>query len=271
MIVIRLLKKLKKFLKSQVRLANRTLMSKRYLLLKPKSSSAGCYEAHLLIVKNEIYASIAKVCVESFLFFNPNSKVVLHVDSRTIRASNNALKKSIARNQVSIVQIDSDSLPWQDSKLALILSIGDSKKFFMDADLKWNGPLTELNGITLFVNEFAFKENTFYEPLVKQDWFAEYPNSTMKNTSFFYWGGYVPSINDKILIKDLMARIKEITSDERNSQEFNLSTWRISEQIALSLLVEKVDSSVYFLKEWDGFKDGTFVESSYFGATGASF
>lgn len=271
MIVLRLLKKLKRFLKSQVHLANRTLMSIRYLHLKPKLSSVGCYEAHLLVVKNEIYASIAKVCVESFLFFNPESKVVLHVDSRTIRASNNALKKSIARDQVSVVQIDSDSLPWQDSKLALILSMGDSKKFFMDADLKWNGPITELNGITLFVNEFAFKENAFYEPLIKQDWFAEYPNSTMKNTSFFYWGGYVPSINDKILIKDLMERIKEITSDERNSREFNLSTERISEQIALSLLVEKVDSSVYFLKESDGFKDGTFVESSYFGATGAAF
>jgi hypothetical protein len=68
-----------------------------------------------------------------------------------------------------------------------------------------------------------------------------------------------------------MERIIATTDDQKNSGSYNSSTKRISEQIALSLLVEKLNSPIYFLKESDGFKDGSFVESSYFGATGASF
>lgn len=271
MFVIRLLKKLKRFTKSQIDSANRIQMSIRYLHSRPKSTFSGNYEPHLLVVKNEIYASLAKVCVESFLFFNPNSRVVVHVDSATKMASYDALKKLISRDKVSIVQLDSDSLPWQDLKLDLILSLGDPKKFFMDADLKWNGPMKELVGITFFVNEFEFRENTFYAPLTNKDWFSEYPSSTMKNTSFFYWGSYSPSTEDKKNIEVLMGLLKKCTNDQSNQIDFNVSTKRISEQIALSLLVEKLGAPVYFLKELDIFKDGSFVESSYFGITGASF
>jgi len=252
-------------------LVNRTLMSFCYLHFKPKSTFEGHYEAHLLLVKNEIYAQIAKVCIESFLFYNPNSKVVIHVDKKTLNASHKALKKLVVKNKVSILQIDSDSVPWQDSKLNLILSLGDPQKFFMDADLKWNGPISPLKGITLFVKEFAFEENAFYEPITRSIWFSEYSNSTMKNTSFFHWGSYQPSGDDKKLIEVLMEEIRITTDDHTNSNNFNSSTKRISEQIALSLLVEKLNRTVYFLKTKDGFKDGSFVESSYFGATGASF
>lgn len=271
MAVLRLLRNLKRFIKLRFSLVNRVFMSFRYLHSKPKSSFEGRYEAHLLLVKNEIYASIAKVCIESFLFYNPNSKVIVHVDSKTKNASHKALKKLVSRNKVSVVQIDSNSASWQDSKLNLILSLGDPKKFFMDADLKWNGPINQLKGITLFVKEFAFKENGFYEPITRSNWFSEYSNSTMKNTSFFYWGSYKPSIEDKKQIEVLMDKIKVTTDDQTNSNDFNSSTKRISEQIALSLLVEKLNRSVYFLKEEDGFKDGSFVESSYFGATGVFF
>jgi hypothetical protein len=271
MVALRLLKKFKRFAKSRLVYVVRVVMSIRYLHLRPNSTFSGYYEAHLLVVKNEIYASIAKICVESFLFFNPNSRVVLHVDSATRVASNKALKKSISRKKVTIVQIDSDSLPWQDSKLDLILSLGDPRKFFMDADLKWNGPISELAGITLFVKEFNFSENAFYAPLTNKDWFSEFPNATMKNTSFFYWGGYTPSTEDKESIKVLMELITICTNNTSNSADFNEGTKRISEQIALSLLVEKLPAPVFFLKELDGYKDGSFVESSYFGATGASF
>ncbi len=254
-----------------ITLANRALMSFRYLHLKPMSSFDGQYEAHLLIVKNEIYAKIAKVCVESFLFYNPNSRVVIHTDSKTKKSTQNALKKLVINNKVTILETVSENTPWQDSKLNLIMSLGDPQKFFMDADLKWNGPIIPLQGITLFVNEFVFKENEFYKPITSSDWFSEYSNSTMKNTSFFYWGGYKPSLDDKRHLEVLMNRIQVISDYYENSNEFRSSTSRISEQIALSLLLEKLIQDVYFLKDSDRFKDGSFVESSYFGATGASF
>jgi hypothetical protein len=93
----------------------------------------------------------------------------------------------------------------------------------------------------------------------------------MKNTSFFHWGTYKPSEGDKKQIESLMNKIEMTTNNQENSIDFNSSTKRISEQIALSLFVEKLNRSIYFLKDSDGFKDGSFVESSYFGATGASF
>ena len=246
-------------------------MSLRYLNFKPKSSFDGHYEAHLLVVKNEIYAQIAKICVESFLFYNPNSTVVIHVDEKTKGATHETLKKLVSKKKVSILQIETETAPWQDSKLNLILSLGDPQKFFMDADLKWNGPISSLNGITLFVNEFTFEENSIYEPITRSNWFSEYLNATMKNTSFFHWSTYKPSEDDKRQIESLMNKIEIITNNQENSDDFNASTKRISEQIALSLLVEKLNQDIYFLKDADGFKDGSFVESSYFGATGASF
>lgn len=252
-------------------MVNRKLLSFRYQYSKPKASFAGQYEAHLLVVKKEVYVSIAKICVESFLYYNPNSTVVIHVDSETNAATHKALKKMIVRSKVSIEQIKSESAPWQDSKLNLILSLDGSDKLFMDADLKWNGPIIQLSGTTLFVKEFIFTENEFYEPITKTAWFPEFSNSTMKNTSFFYWGNYKPSTQDEKQIEILMERIIATTDDQSNSEIYNSSTKRISEQIALSLFVEKLNSTVYFLKESDGFKDGSFVESSYFGATGASF
>jgi len=271
MLAITLVKNLKRYIKSSIILINRSLMSFRYINLKSKLSFDGHYEAHLLLVKNEIYAQIAKICVESFLFYNPNSIVVIHVDNKTKAATQKTLKKLVLKKKVSILQIENETAPWQDSKLNLILSLGDHKKFFMDADLKWNGPISPLNGITLFVKEFAFEENSFYEPITSSNWFSEYSNATMKNTSFFHWGTYKPSEGDKKQIESLMNKIEITTNNQVNSGDFNSRTKRISEQIALSLLVEKLNQSVYFIKDSDGFKDGSFVESSYFGATGVTF
>jgi hypothetical protein len=228
-------------------------------------------EANLLVVKNKIYASMGKLCVESFLYFHPRSTVVIHVDRFTYDAVSKKLLKLISSERVELRLIENQDQPWQNLKLNLILSLDSAQKFFMDADLKWNGPMVPLRGITFFVNEFNFASNDFYTPLVKCNWFQGHENSSMKNTSFFYWGGYVPTAHDIKEIRELMTRISQLTLDEKNSPEFNLGTSRISEQIALSLIVEKTNYPVNFLKLTDGYKDGSFLESSYFGATGTSF
>ena len=46
---------------------------------------------------------------------------------------------------------------------------------------------------------------------------------------------------------------------------------RLREQIVISLVSETWDKDIYFLKEKDSHMDGSFVESSYFGATGSTF
>jgi hypothetical protein len=141
----------------------------------------------------------------------------------------------------------------------------------MDADLKWNGPIPPIQNITLFVDEFKFKNNDFYSPLFTNKFFERYIECSMKNTSFFYWDDHDPKAEYKTLIHEIMGEISKSTANPDNSTEFNSSTRRISEQIALSLLVEATGEKVEFLKQSDGYKDGSFVESSYFGATGSFF
>lgn len=271
MAVTQLLKKVKRSLKAVLMKVNRLANSFRYLFRKPIVTSEMSKEAHLLVVKKNIYAPIAKICIESFLHFHPRSWVVVHVDSITADDVSKKLKRAIARGKVKILRIDNENLPWQELKLGLILALGDEQKFFMDADLKWNGPMPSISNITLFVNEFKFRHNPFYSPLFDNKYFERYFDFSMKNTSFFYWGNHTPKKNYEFLIHEIMNEVLTATDNSSNSEEFNSSTRRISEQIALSLLVESTGEEVDFLKQSDGFKDGSFVESSYFGATGSSF
>jgi hypothetical protein len=266
-----MLRKVKMLIKALLLAISRRVISVRYLFTKANSASNATYEANLLVVKKDIYAPIAKVCVESFIHHNPKSSVMIHVDNVTKEAVCRKLRRLIKRELVEVKLVENQEQSWQDSKLDLILSLSDPKKFFMDADLKWNGPIPQISEITLFVDEFKFLENPFYTPLFEGAWFSEYSETSMKNTSFFYWGGYTPTPQDKSEIVRIMDNIIDLTSDIKHDPDFNQSTLRISEQIALSLLVEKIGKRVRFLKESDGFKDGSFVESSYFGATGASF
>ena len=271
MAVIQILKKMKRFIKAALSQINRLANSFRYLYLAPTVESNVSMEAHLLVVKKPIYAPIVKVCVESFLYFHPKSCVVIHLDSITINEVSKKLHKVISRGRVKTKLVENDDLSWQELKLNLILGLGNPQKFFMDADLKWNGPIPPIRNITLFVDEFKFKNNSFYSPLFKNDFFQRYIECSMKNTSFFYWGNHNPKAEYQTLIHEMMIEVSRSTENPDNSTEFNSNTRRISEQIALSLLVETTGEKVDFLKHSDGYKDGSFVESSYYGATGSHF
>ena len=271
MAVIRLLKRVKRFLESVVVREKRRGNSFRYLYLKPTTKSEVSMEAHLLVVKKAEYAPVAKVCVESFLHFHPQSRVVVHADSLTVDEVSRELRKVISRGKLKVVLVDSEELTWQDLKLKLILELGSPLRFFMDADLRWNGVMPPISNITLFVDEFKFRDNSFYAPLFECDYFRKYIDNTMKNTSFFYWGDHKPEKNYDEFIHEIMDEVLKITGNPENPEEFNSRTRRISEQIALSLLVESTREKVDFLKKSAVYKDGSFVESSYFGATGSSF
>lgn len=228
------------------------------------------YTANLLIVKNPIYAPIAKVCVESFLHFNPKCKVVIHVDSVTGPKVKMALRK-ISKSKIEIRQLDNSEFSWQEIKLDLILKLGDKNEFFMDADLRWNGPIPELKDPSFFVEEFILNDRQPYPMLLE---YCEWPSNkslTMKNTSFVYWGSFQPVESDRIFIEEAMLKIHAFCNQgiiQRESAEFIA---RISEQIALSVMVGLKGMNVTYLKSVDGFRDGSFVESSYFGATGSKF
>lgn len=248
-----------------------TIISYQYRNHKAKNQSTHEYVGNVLVVKNPVYAKLARLCVESFLYHNPNCQVIVHVDPSTKSAVLKAFRKVAKNGNVEIKDLINPDGTWQEIKLRIILEMLSPAKFFMDADLRWNGPMPQLNGATFFVNEFEFKNKFPYSTLLDFSGWTSTHDFTMKNTSFLYWGDFEPKSEDHLFINDSMNIIHKFCDEIRVPPEERDSVIRISEQIALSALVDVRNLEVKFLKEVDGYRDGTFVESSYFGATGSAF
>lgn len=241
---------------------------RRYVRIKPLNFIGGV-EAHVLVVKKREYARIAKICVESFCFYNDSSRVTIYVDSVTESSVRKELSRLIKRGRVSIKSLFNED-KWQIQKIDLIFSLIGTKDIFMDADLKWNAPLPELKNVTFFVREYEIDKEKDLGKIIASAIKSSGQLGSMKNTSFFTWSGYEPERN---LLTRVLKLEKDIHEFATAASNFS-SSWmaRMSEQLALSLAVEEIEGlSIDYLKSADGFKDGTFVESSYFGATGATF
>ena len=224
---------------------------------------------HVLVVKNQKYAQVARICIASFLHFHPSSRVVIHCDGTTIKSMKKNAKFGIHAKRVRIVCDQDSDIPWQDSKLHLILALNGSRDFVMDADLKWNGSLEKLDGVTFFVRENPYNSNKNYELLFKALGIESRSNEYMKNTSFFSWSGLNYPQQDFESLETLLSRIYKESKKLEVPVEDQTSLVRISEQLALSLFIR--DSEAFYLKDTDAQFDGSFVESSYFGATGTRF
>ena len=233
--------------------------------------SAEFVDAHILVVKKREYVKLSHLCVESFLYFNRNAIVTLHVDSLTAPHIQKFFGSLIRKRRVRVIDVSNPEAKWQIQKLELICSLSGTRSIFMDADLKWNAPMPGLTGTTFFVCEFLLDTHDDYKYLLHNFLNGRSELGSMKNTSFFSWGGFRLSQGQENRIFEIENKIVHSTkSDSIDFRDPGIE--RMSEQIALSLAVEEFsDLEVNYLKEQDGFKDGSFVESSYFGATGASF
>jgi hypothetical protein len=229
------------------------------------------YLANLLVVKKPVYAGIAKICAESFLHFNPSCNLIIHVDSNTHKEVSKRLRKLIKRGKVSLHLLDEQDLSWQELKLNLALKMKDRNEFFMDADLRWNGPIPNLDAPKFFVEEFLFQNREPYLSLINSKNWEFGQKLSMKNTSFIYWGSSQPDTECQKVVERIMTFLHRYCAETSMELIEKESLMRISEQVALSVLVDYLKIPITFLKEVDGYRDGSFVESSYFGATGSVF
>lgn len=227
---------------------------------------------HLLVVKKVEYVPISKVCVESFLHYNPRSKVILHSDEFTYARLLQSFQNRIKSKQVEVREtFVSANLTWQECKVEILLSMNGTSDFFMDADLRWNGPKPSRDGIQFFVQEFDMLDKSPYRQLVRSA-MPKYENGThMRNTSYFSFGGIRIRDAECALVTQFHRNFRTLLglADLGSADELILS--RLSEQIAFSVLADRWRVPIAFLKEVDSHRDGAFVESSYFGATGSSF
>ncbi len=227
--------------------------------------------AHLLVVKNPMYAKLAQTCIESFLHFHPNSKIVIHCDQSTLRSTYWQLGFLRFKRKGRIyIEKSFENPEWQKSKLDLILSLQGTKDVFFDCDLRWNGTLSSKpnQALLYFVEEKPIEAYPEIVSSLPPD-FSRFPFATMKNTSVFSWSGIEISETTRKQFEDLWHKIYDYFASSSKKQNSNHS--RLSEQVALSILPNLLEIPYLFLKENDSQFDGSVCESSYFGASGGRF
>jgi hypothetical protein len=241
----------------------------KWIYFSPDDADRNLYAVHMLVSKKNDYSQIARVCVESFLYFHPKAAVIIHCDSITFGTTCRKLTKVAKHKNVEIILDQDDEETWQQQKINLILQISGSDDFFMDADLKWNGAMTSPSGVCFFVEEYVFESNRFYREFLPKLGIAEQLHNSMKNTSFFTWGGNKLNQDKQEQLLNFIDNFENSLNliDIDSSQKKELL--RIVEQLGLSLIIDRGHCS--FLKKADSQFDGTFVESSYFGATQTKF
>ena len=141
--------------------------------------------------------------------------------------------------------------------------------------MRWNGPLDKKidneSGILFFVEEYRLSDNEIFSKMLEDSYFGKYRDASMWNTSFVCFSGF--ELNDALRseVMEIQEKILDYARTQISDKNMSVSTIRISEQLAISLAVSRWNIRVSAVKESDGYKDGSFLESSYFGATGTHF
>jgi hypothetical protein len=261
-----------KNIKNFLSFTDKNINNFKWKYLSPRNKSLDKFSLHFLMVKEPKYAGVLKTCIDSFLYWHPESEVTIHLDSIT---RDRVLKEIVNRRNHTkikvIIDMDYDSKSWQELKLKLISSLNGTNEIYLDADMRWNGCLQKTNSITFLTTEIKLKNTTSFLFLLKNLRDGKFMESFMRNTSFFTFAGiYLP----KALIDDLVDLHKEIISligSEMIGVDDRSNLIRIAEQLTLSLASQNWNSEILSLKEMDKYKDGAFLESSYFGSTGTRF
>jgi len=238
----------------------------------PKASKIR-HSAELLVIKKEIYADIAKICIQSYLYWNREAVVSVHCDDQTFSNLNKWNSTNRFKSRIDILNTyRNDPRNWQDIKLEVLLSLNGSHTFFMDADLRWNGPfLIQTSTPTFLVKEFKLNNRAPYKQIIENNLLSKYLEASMWNTSFFTFSGFKISENQMREIQEVHLKLLQIIQGNDIGSDDKSSLIRLAEQLAISIAAQSWGVDLGSLKDVDGFKDGSFLESSYFGATGATF
>ena len=237
----------------------------------PRKKIGPEYTAHMLAVKNLNYLRIGKIAIASFLYHNPNSNVVIHCDQSTkVRASLD-FQYFIKRNLVHLADVEQHDNSWQFQKIGLLKSIAKlESNFYMDCDVRWNGILKIPDKCTSYVVEFKLGEKSPFKELVSYLKLGD-SEIEMLNTSFVYL--YPGNFSNQELDQIAFFHNEVIGAcDSGSVAKLDIDQiLRLSEQIGFSIFLSKSGRDHIGLKSHDGHMDGSFLESSYFGATGVEF
>lgn len=220
---------------------------------------------NFLAVSNPIYLQALRTAVISLIFFNPHVRPIFHLDSEMKVAIQKKRWFSFIKDRIELREVSSTD--WRMTKLKIIADLSGTHDLFCDADIRFNDLIPSFEGIQVLVNEGPKLQDFPYKPILQSLFIRKICDPTeltfMLNTSIFSWGGIEITESEKFL---LFEYFKFIDHELRDSAKR-----RVSEQVAISLLIQ---SSGYRWNAWkatDDMMDGKIVESTYTGNTGVTF
>lgn len=238
----------------------------QYLASK-RSVEVGCKTVHIICVRKKTYLKAAIRCANSIWYHNANVRIVFHIDSQNAAHSKHFLRK-LHRRDRAILRIENNFQSWQELKLRVILHELDSNSYFSDADLYWNAPLPNSQKGMYFVTESSILNHIPYGTAINAAGITLGCNTFMANTSFMYLG------LEKLDHQLFAAEVEEMFSNLRLAaikvgfeKKIEEKVLRLSEQISLSIAINKRLGSFEALKSTDRPMDGGIAESYYLGTT----
>jgi len=249
------------------RMRNKHLIRDFNRVIRPtKTAGRDGLTIHILVTSRREYINAGIKCAQSFLDFNPNSKIMYYVDSANLHYLKRKIRRKLPGFKTEI-EIVSSEKRWQEHKLNIILNKLSSTDIFCDADLYWNGTPDISLAPFGFVKEFILNVNPTFNMLLNHLGISE-RNYPMINTSVVALGEYANHKQLAEQTKKLYERILESCSSPNSQISQIEKISRLSEQLALSIaLTEVVGDNLHFLKFTDSPMDGGIAESYYLGTT----
>ena len=225
---------------------------------------------HVLIVKKLIYVDVSIHSILSFLFYNKNSRIIIHCDKLCFEKICETFSQQINIGRVE-VKIDMEDSAWQLSKLRLFKSLPDESHCMFDVDARWNGKLVLETGVSYVShNEFTFVEKSPWRWLI--ECYLNLDNSKnllMLNTSFIRRSNFLST--DYFMLDDVFERLHNILDCKEVGYEDHFGIVRIAEQVAIAIYLQCSGEKVKAIVHDGRPRSGLLFETTYFGATGNTF
>ena len=227
----------------------------------------------MLCIRNPVYVRLAVSSINSLHYHNHMHRVSLYLDHICFAAFERLRKKLDYPQRVRPILIeDNQSMPWQFTKLDVVLTVSSQGIPFVDADSRWHGDpsrfiipdramfLVEVNKIGATESEGMLVAKGLGRP--------EWIDFRHFNTGFIAIPKELYSEQLASECRSLARKIHTISDEMQFSPEQTRLLKHTCEELALSLTAQEVigGRSICTLKENDGPGNRTRLESYYVGA-----
>ena len=226
----------------------------------------GTRTTHIITVTKKAYLKAAIRCANSIWFQSPEMQIVIHIDKHLARHRDYLIGR-LDRKDRARLQLEESFNSWQELKLRVILHDLGENDSFSDADLYWNVPIPLSNSGYYFASENLLLDREPYSKVIQDCKIQLHPDSFMANSSFVALGKFPNKREFVDEVESNFVKIRNQLSIGTYDEAVRSKVLRLSEQIVLSISINKHSNHFKKLKLTDDPMDGGPAESYYLGTT----